>query len=147
MKDADISGADLRRVQGKGIDLSGVTAKKTTFTDAMLDEATIEGGGFVDCDFTEASLENSKFTATEFYSCKLDGMQLHGSTLQNLRFTGCEPGTLKVKDVKVMRSGEAYEGGDLSAVLSGPISGLIWPDEKKYRWRVGHAAIRWSHSG
>ena len=122
-------------------------AKKTTFASAILDEATIEGGGFVDCDFTEASLENSKFGASEFYSCNLGGMRLHGSTLKDLRFTGCEPGTLKVKGVKVMQSGESYEGGDLSAVLSGPITELKWPAKNEYRWRAGHSAIRWSHSG
>jgi hypothetical protein len=62
----------------------------------------------------------------EFYSCILGEAKLHGSTLRDLLFTDCKPKSLKVKDVKVVKTGGGLTGGDLSAVLSGALAELQW---------------------
>ena len=145
LKDADISAADFTQARGVGIDLSGVTAKKTLLKGAVFDEATIEGAGFVECDLAEASLQNVVLGRSEFYLCELTGLKLHGSTLRDLTFAGCQPGDLRAQKVKVVKNETEPVACELTAVLSGEIADFKWPTDKKYGWRAGHSAIRWSH--
>ena len=46
---------------------------------------------------------------------------------------------------KVVKTGAGLTGGDMSAVLSGALGELQWPEGSRYKWRAGDRAIRWTH--
>ena len=92
-------------------------------------------------DMTGVSLEKSLIARCEFYSCEVAGLRLHGSTLKDLVIQMTNLGQLEATNITLVKT-ETEPLRELKAVLSGKISDLKWPGDKKYGWLAGRAALR-----
>ena len=91
---ANLSGANLDRVTGPGLDLSDCTMSQTTMRrsvakGARFDRATLEHSNFSMSNFMEGSFAGAKLTSVAMQSCNLYGVNFLETKFEDVNLDGC----------------------------------------------------------